>query len=226
MLKPIALIPARAGSKRVPRKNFLEVDGKLMLERTIELVQQSGIFQKILVSSDDEQAEEIAKKNQIEYRFRRPGLASDASSVDQVCLDVIENDKSIELLCCIYATAILLKPNTIKESYELLVSDAIESLMGASKYNFSPVEAFEVLQDGRIKPLLPDWRGKKSQTFPQTCVSNGTFYWATARHLREHGSLISTETKPFYVPSNQVCDVNTPEDLVELLTIMNRKNEK
>lgn len=218
--KTVAIIPARGGSKRVPGKNTIQVNGRSMLERCVINIQLSSIFDEIIVSSDNHVTLEEANRLGVTGVKRNTELSSDKARVDQVCLDLALNSKKIERICCIYPTAILLQPSTILKSFEFFRDKNLTSVMGASKYNFNPVEAFLISDENTIHPMLPEWRGKKSQEFPSTCVSNGTLYWSTAKHLIQHNSLISNETQPFFIPDSEVCDVNTVEDLEKLNQIV------
>jgi CMP-N-acetylneuraminic acid synthetase len=216
MLRTVAIIPARGGSKRVPGKNTIVVNGRSMLERCIDNIKAAQIFDEIIVSSDDEFTLNEANRLGVTGLQRISELSSDAARVDEVCLQVVSNSIGIGAICCVYPTAILLRPQTIINSSDMFGDRRLQSLIGVSRYNFNPVEAFSISRDNTLVPLLPDWRGKKSQEFPSTCVSNGTLYWSSVRHLTQYESLISHETQPFFVPENEVCDVNTFEDLDKL----------
>ena len=216
MLRTVAIIPARGGSKRVPGKNTIVVNGRSMLERCIDNVKAAEIFDEIIVSSDDEFTLSEANRLGATGLLRIPELSSDSARVDQVCLQLVSNSIGIGDICCVYPTAILLRPQTIIDSFDMFRNGGLQSLIGVSRYNFNPVEAFLISKDNTLIPMIPDWRGKKSQEFPSTCVSNGTIYWSSVDHLRQFESLISKETQPFFVPENEVCDVNTFEDLDKL----------
>jgi CMP-N-acetylneuraminic acid synthetase len=189
------------------------VNGRSMLERCISNIERTKIFDEIIVSSDDEFTLNEANRLGVTGLLRVPELASDIAGVDQVCLQLIPTLSDIGDFCCIYPTAILLTPETIIDSFIQFSERGSPSLMGASKYNYNPVEAFLISKDNTLDPMLPEWRGRKSQEFPLTCVSNGTLYWSSVEHLMEYSSLISPKTQPFFVPDHEVCDVNTVEDL-------------
>lgn len=140
-MKPVAIIPARGGSKRLPRKNVLPLGGKPLLGRVIDCCQASKLFSKIIVSTEDDEIAEIAKAADAFVYNRSHSLAEDRSTVAEVCEDVLLNG-NYDLFCCVYATAALLKPGTLRSSFELFeTSRNANVVMGVSSYNYSPAQA-------------------------------------------------------------------------------------
>lgn len=220
----IAIIPARGGSKRLPRKNILPLDGKPLLQIVIENLHRTNVFDQIIVSTEDEEIANIAKENYA-YIVNRPiALAQDKSSVVDVCIDIL-GQVTCDTFCCIYATAALLKPDTIQATYKEFKHDLeCQVLMGVSHYNYSPIQALKIDSNGFAKPLLPEYEKLQSQLYPQTRVSNGTFYWARKKSFLEEKTFYAEKLKTHDVPNNQVCDVDTIDDYIRLQTLYNQQS--
>jgi pseudaminic acid cytidylyltransferase len=219
----VCIIPARGGSKRLPRKNFIAVDGLSILGRTIDVAQQANIFSKIIVSTEDDEGLEIAKRHGA-IPYRRPlSLASDEAPVVAVCADVLNTFGITDVdFCCIYATASLIKPETIQASAIAFYSDTqAAALMGVSDFNFPPVQSLKIDENGWASMLMPEFKAVPSQHHPRTCVSNGTFYWARASIFLQELTFYSKRLKVFLVEEEEVCDLNFPKDLVDYIRKLN-----
>ena len=214
-MKPIAIIPARGGSKRLPRKNILPLNGKPMLAYIIIAAIKSKVFEKVIVSTEDREISTIALKYGAEVFLRDASLAKDSSTVVEVCLDVIKQFK-IDNFCCLYATSALLSSEVIRASYQKFISESPSVLMGVSCYNYSPVQALKIDKYNNAALLLKDFEKIQSQLYPKLRVSNGTFCWAKKKSFMIEETFYSCGLKVFLVPENQVSDINTIEDYVIL----------
>lgn len=212
----LAIIPARGGSKRLPRKNILTLGGVPLLERVVKTVIDSGIFDRVVVSTEDLEIAEIAIKAGAEVHTRPAEYAQDRSTVVDVCLDVL-GAYAPRNFCCIYATSALLKPFTLKDSFrQFMADDRANVLMGVSEYNHSPVQALNLDEHGFAKMLFPEFKGVQSQLYPKIRVSNGTFYWGHTKTFIHEKTFYSDFLKIYDVPKAEVCDLDTPEDLQRL----------
>jgi len=217
MEKVIAIIPARGGSKRLPRKNVLPLDGVPLLARVIRTAKDSGIFDDIVVSSEDAEILELARNEGAIAHVRPPELAMDRSTVVDTCINVLETYR-VNTFCCIYATAALISKETLESSSKIFYSDdSISVLMGVSEYNHHPVQALTVDDDGNAKLLFPDFQGLQSQFYPVARVSNGTFYWARSDTFLRERTFYSDSLRLFDVPSNEAFDIDTPDDFKKLV---------
>tara|TARA_Y100000389_G_C17466100_1_gene525694 strand:+ start:1778 stop:2461 length:684 start_codon:yes stop_codon:yes gene_type:complete len=215
--KSIAIIPARGGSKRLPRKNILPLNGIPLLTRVIRVAKKSSIFDEIIVSTEDEEISNIAKKEDITIHNRSTKLASDYASVTDACIEVLSK-RQPDVFCCIYATAALISIKTLRQSSKKFLSDKSSNvLMGVSKYNFHPVQALSLSKNGIAKMLFPNFEKIKSQKFPTTRVSNGTFYWARLKNFSKEKTFYSKKLRLFDVPENETCDINTLADYKALI---------
>ncbi|QWE22935.1 acylneuraminate cytidylyltransferase family protein [Polynucleobacter sp. AP-Jannik-300A-C4] len=211
-MKLVAIIPARGGSKRLPRKNILDLNGYPLISYPIKAAIESQIFESVIVSTEDSEIAEISKKFGAEV-FNRPiEFAQDTSTVAQVCLSVIDQI-DVENFCCIYATAALLTPKTIVDSYQMYANDeSTNYLMGVSGYNYSPVQALRMDKEGELSYLMPEYVGIQSQYYPKLVVSNGTFVWAYAQQFKVDKLFYSPRLKGYVVPEGEVCDLDSLED--------------
>jgi pseudaminic acid cytidylyltransferase len=211
-----ALIPARGGSKRLPRKNILPVAGRPILGHSIELARKSQLFETVFVSTEDREIATIAQSEGARVINRPPELAKDHSTVVEVCLHTLESFPHISVLCCIYATAFLLHPETLVESYTLLNDPPpADFVMGVSEFVYPPMQALKIQENGFLKYMWPEWQNIQSQFYPILKVSNGTFYWARRESLIKERTFYGMRLRGFHVPDSQVSDINTSEDLKE-----------
>ena len=223
----VALIPARGGSKRLLRKNMLELGGVPMLVHPILTARASGLFEHIYVSTEDAEIAEVAKQHGAEVIERPVGIAEDRSTVSQVCLHALETYLDIDVMCCIYATAVLLTPETLTASHALLSGESeADFVMGVSEYEHPPVQALKADGNGYLSYMWPEWRGIQSQFHPHLVVSNGTFYWARRQALLDEKTFYGCRLRGFVVPSEQVSDIDTQEDLFKVLSRLNDKQRK
>lgn len=212
----IAIIPARGGSKRLPKKNSLSLGGKPLLVWVVEACLASGCFGKVIVSSEDEDMLNFARDAGAIAYVRPEELAQDRATVVEVCLDVLEHFEC-ETFCCVYATSALLSPDTLQQAVLALADDKNTNvLMGVSEYNYSPVQAIVIGAEDFAEMLLPGYMKIQSQFHPKTRVSNGTFCLARKESFLIEKTFYSERLKVYDVPEVEVCDLDTPQDLQKL----------
>lgn len=216
-MERIAIIPARGGSKRLPRKNILPVLGVPMIQYPIQTARRSGLFDEIFVSTEDAEIAEIASSAGAKVIDRPNELAGDRATVVQVCMHLLDTLKSAdeepECFCCIYPTAILINSNDLVQAYRLLhEAPAADGVMGVSRFNLQPVQAL-VQKDGFLASMWPEFHGLQSQFQPDLVASNGTFYWTETGALREAESFYMHRLKGFLIPWYRAVDIDTQEDL-------------
>ena len=216
--RPTAIIPARGNSKRLARKNILPWRGIPLIAHTIKNALSSDIFSEVIVSSEDDEILNCAENYGAKTVTRKNSLSQDTSTVVEVCIDVIDTCKQIDSFCCIYATAVKLKPKTIENSFfEFSHPQKSDFLMGVSLYNYPPQQALVESDTGKLQLLNPSFKGIQSQQFKNCYVSNGTFYWAKAKSFLEEKSFYGSGLRPFLVPEEQVSDINTEDDYQSLI---------
>lgn len=219
-MNPICIIPARGGSKRIPRKNVVDVHGRPLIAHTIATAIASGAFDGIYVSTEDAEIAAVAKASGAVPVTRSGELANDVAGVDAVCLDTLhrlEAERPLpELFCCLYATAALLTADDIRASRDMLEADPdAATLMGVSGYPLHPYKAL-ASSNGYVRPLFPDMVMRNTQDFPEVSASNGTIYWARIDAYRHSRSFYSDACLAYVVPPERAIDVDTPDDLERL----------
>ena len=217
---PICIIPARAGSKRLPAKNILPFKEKPLLHHVIETALATKVFEEVIVSSESDEFLEVAIIAGAKPFKRKQKLATDTATVVDVCADVLQSVSCTEF-CCLYATSVLLKPQTLKASCNMFLQNKTtmgsDVLMGVSEYNYNPVQALEITSNGFARLFVENYRGMQSQTYPEFRVSNGSFYWADKDSFLKNRSFYSPYLTTFDVPVNEVCDIDTHADYEALL---------
>ncbi len=213
----VAIIPARGGSKRLPRKNILPVLGKPALFYPVQAAFKTGLFDRVIVSTEDDQIKQVAEESGAKVMERPRELAGDRTSVVRVCQDVLEqlNGQGIHptCFCCIYATALFITPKDLQDSFLLLekFSDA-QIVMGVSTFNLHPVQALETLDNGCLAPKWPDYNRLQSQFHPKLVASNGTFYWADTQAFLKNKTFYPDKLKGYEIPWIRAIDLDTAED--------------
>lgn len=218
MMKRVAIIPARGGSKRLPRKNILPVFGRPMLSYPIKTAIESGMFDDVIVSTEDHQIKSVALEYGARAQDRPEELAQDRSTVVQVCTDVLKNLKAEgplpEWFCCIYATALFLTPEDLNASFKLQdgLAPFPDVIMGVSRYNLQVPQALEKDDNDFLTFKWSKNAEKQSQFHPDFVASNGTFYWARTSAFLENPTFYADRLKGYEIPWIRAIDVDTPED--------------
>ena len=157
----IAIIPARGGSKRIPKKNIKNFLGKPIISYSVELAIKSNLFDKVIVSTDCDEIAEIAKSYGAEVPFKRPqAISDDFSTLNEVlkhAIDLIENDGFFyEYVCCIYATAPFIEIDDVRRGFELINTKKWESVIAATNFSYPIFRSFEKDKKGGLKMIFPD----------------------------------------------------------------------
>ena len=160
-MRAIAIIPARGGSKRIPQKNIKNFCGKPIIAYSIEAAQKSQLFDKIIVSTDDEQIAEVARNYGAEAPFMRPReLADDFTGSNAVVKHAIQwfkdRNVSIQYACCIYATATFIQTKYLKQSFDKLISTGKDQVFSVTTFAFPIQRALKVNQKGQVEPFSPE----------------------------------------------------------------------
>ena len=215
----LAIIPARGGSKRIPRKNIRTFRGKPMIAWSIEAAINSGCFDAIIVSTDDEEIAKIANKWGAETPFMRPDdLADDYASTLAVLRHAVEayqklSDLKIQSACCIYATAPFVTPNDLKKGAQLLDSDSeLDFAFSITTFPFPIQRALTLKEDGRVKMVEAKYEQFRSQDLEECYHDAGQFYWFRPSSLKKHDGVFTVNSAPVILPRERVQDIDTPED--------------
>lgn len=228
----IAIIPARGGSKRIPRKNIREFCGKPLITYSIEAAKASGLFDHVIVSTDDEEIREIANAWDAETPFVRPAeLANDHATTVPVIKQAVEwvqqHMGNVDNVCCIYATAPFIQASALREAHELLVRNAVSGyVFTATTFPFPIQRAFKVKPDGLVEMFEPQNYMTRSQDLEEAYQDAGQFYWGSAEAYLSEKIFFSTDSMAYVLPRYLVQDIDTPEDWrrAELMYEVLKKN--
>lgn len=181
-MRNIAIIPARGGSKRIPRKNIKDFLGKPIIAYSIEAAIQSNLFEEIMVSTDDEEIAEVAERFGAKVPFMRSAeTANDFASTNDVLEEVIANYEKqnivFENMCCIYATAPLIQSNKIIEAYHRLVSSEFSMVYPVVPFSYPIWRCLDMDENGALKRHWSEFENSRSQDLPVEYHDTGTFYW-------------------------------------------------
>ena len=213
----VAIIPARGGSKRIPRKNIKPFCGQPMLAYPIKAAIESGCFNKVLVSTDDEEIAEIAKFYGAEVPKLRPAQLSDdqtgTSAVVRYELEqLIQQGNSISYCCCIYATTPLLTAPYLRQAWhQLQHNESLNYVFSAARFSFPIQRALVQCQNG-VAPFDPTSIGKRSQDLTPTFHDAGQFYFGRTDAWLNHQAIFADNSKMLVLPDHLVQDIDTPED--------------
>lgn len=215
----VAIIPARGGSQRIPRKNILELEGKPIIAYSIATAKESGLFDRIIVSTDDKEIAQVAREYGAETPFIRPASLADhytgTTDVFQHAVTWLEdNGENIDRACLIYATCPLLKSQFLIEGFHKL-SQAKFSF-SATSFAFPVQRALKITLTGKVTPMYPEHIKSRSQDLEEAIHDAGQFYWARAKDLKDSPVFFGPESKPVMLPRHLVQDLDTPEDLAVL----------
>ena len=215
-MKNIAIITARGGSKRIPRKNIKEFCGKPILAYSIEAAVASGIFDTVMVSTDDEEIAEIAKKYGAQVPFyRSEKTANDYATTNDVLQEVLaeyeKRGEQFDAICCIYPTAPFVTGEKLKQAMELLTEQNADSVMPVVRFDFPPQRCV-VLDNGFLKFKWEEYRNARSQDLEPFYHDVGQFYCLKADSYMEQRNLVMEKTVPFILPESEVQDIDTEED--------------
>lgn len=218
----VAIIPARGGSQRIPRKNIKNFAGKPIIAWSIEEASRSQLFDRIIVSTDDQEIADIAKQYGAEIPFMRPAEISDQFTgtnevVKHAILWLQDNGTPIEYACCIYATAPFVQARYLKQGHDSLVERKQEErdlsyAFSVTSFPFPIERAIRINGQERVEAIWPDNRSKRSQDLEEAYHDAGQFYWGTAEAFIHNRPLFSPISIPVVLPRYLVQDIDSMED--------------
>lgn len=213
----IAIIPARCGSKRIPRKNIKDFLGKPIIAYSIEAALESNLFDEVIVSTDDQEIADIAISFGATIPFMRPKEYSDdftgTSSVIKHAIGWLqESGKKIDYVCCIYATAPFVQPKYLREGYDRLIESKKSFAFSVTTFSFPIQRALRINEQGEIEAINPEHINTRSQDLEEGYHDAGQFYWGKADAFLDDIVLFSEESIPIMLPRYLVQDIDTFED--------------
>ncbi len=211
----IAVIPARGGSKRIPRKNIKHFYGKPLIAYSIEAAIKTKLFDKVIVSTDDEEIASIAKSYGAEILKRPKELADDFTTTIPVIAHAIKSTykdvNEIEAVCCIYATAPFVQAEYLKKAYEKLLTYKSNYCFSATSFAF-PIQRAIKLKNDSIEMFYPEHFNTRSQDLEEAYHDAGQFYWGIPEAWCEEEAIFSDNSSVVILPRYLVQDIDTLED--------------
>jgi len=217
-MSAIAIIPARGGSQRIPRKNIKSFSGLPMIAWSIRAALGSGLFERVVVSTDDAEIAEVARAHGAEVPFVRPPALSDAytgtSAVIRHAIQTLsEQGNTFELACCLYATAPLIQQRYLRQGWQALTAAPEKSFaFSVCSFGFPVQRALGLDESGALTPLQPQYRDTRSQDLPAAYQDAAQFYWGRTAAWLRGDVMFSSQSLPVILPQHLVQDIDTEED--------------
>jgi len=213
----VAVIPARGGSKRIPRKNIRPFAGKPIIAYSIAAARDCGLFDRIMVSTDDEEIASVARGCGAEAPFVRPkDLADDHTGTDAVVRHAIgwlaAEGAAVDYACCIYATAPFLQVRYLREGYDKLLASGRNYAFSITSFSFPVQWALRIAKAGTVEALHPEQILMRSQDVEGFFHDAGQFYWGRAQAYLDGVAPHFSAAVPIILPRHLVQDIDTPED--------------
>ncbi len=213
----ICVIPARGGSKRIPRKNIKEFVGKPIIAYSIEAALESNCFDRVIVSTDDDEIANVAKKYGAQVPFIRPDELSDDYSgvipVIQHAIEWLNNEGQSPIdVCCLYATAPFVQAKAIQQAYVQMKEVQADYCFTVTSFAFPIQKAIRLTQDDRVDMFYPEFFETRSQDLVEAYHDAGQFYWGKAKAFKQQKLIFSRDSIPYILPRHLVQDIDTQED--------------
>lgn len=215
-MSAIAIITARGGSKRIPKKNIKDFCGKPIIAYSIEAALKSEKFDEVMVSTDSEEIAKIAGSYGAKVPFLRSEATSDdyattADVIDEVISEYEKRNMFFDTFCCIYPTAPFVTAKKIAEAVEMLNNSDADSVVSVTKFSFPPQRAF-VIREGKVCLQFPENKLKRSQDLEPIYHDCGQFYVCRTDKFREWHFLVTDNTLPYIISQEEVQDIDDISD--------------
>ena len=213
----IAIIPARGGSKRIPKKNIKDFLGKPIIAYSIEAAISTNLFDKVIVSTDSDEIAEVAINYGAEAPFLRPKeLADDFTGNHKVmrhAINWLENTTGkINYTCCIYPAAPLIEKNDLLKGFELIKTGKWDSVMAATSFSYPIFRSFKKLSNNGLKMIFPEHYNSRSQDLPKIFHDAGLFDWVKPDVWKKEPQGYNEKNSIIEIPNYRVQDIDTFED--------------
>lgn len=215
-MKSIAIITARGGSKRIPKKNIKDFCGKPIIAYSIETALKSELFDEVMVSTDSEEIADIARKYGANIPFMRSlETSNDHAVTADVLAEVLSGYKSIgktfDTILCLYPTAPFVTADRLKDAFSRFSMTKPNSLMSVVRFDFPPQRAV-IMRDGKVEFQYPEYALTRSQDLEPLYHDCGQFYILDADSFSKYHALVMPDTIPYIVPGEEVQDIDNESD--------------
>lgn len=224
----LGLIPAKGGSTRLARKNVAPLGGRPLIAWAAEAARESGVFDRLVLSSEDEAVIEAGRGIGLDAPFVRPAaLARDPAGVVDVALHALDaleaGGERYETLAILLPTCPFRTAADIREAFALFRSRDEKSLMSVSEFDHTPFAALAVGEDAVISPHFPEYFGRKSQEMPRAYRPNGAIHILDVARFREARSYVAPPVLAYVMPRARSVDIDTAEDLLLAEALLARR---
>ena len=230
-MRIICVIPARGGSKRIPRKNIKSFLGKPIIAYSIQAALDAGIFDEVMVSTDDEEIAEIAKQYGAKVPFYRSAETSNDFAITVDVLNEVLNEykkrgETFDYICCIYPTALFITPEKLRDSFKYMMENGYDSAFPIVQYSYPIQRGLKINDNNRVNMIWPQYIKSRSQELEPTYHDAGQFYFRSVKKLEETNAMKGDNTYGIITSELEVQDLDTMTDweLAELK--YKRLNEK
>jgi N-acylneuraminate cytidylyltransferase len=212
----VAIIPARGGSKRIPRKNIRKFLGRPIIGYSINAALKAGVFDKVMVSTEDSQIAKVAVSLKAQVPFMRSAKTADdhamlADVIEEVLLEYRKRGDVFEYFCCILATAPFIRAERLSEAMRLLKDSGADSVVPVVRYSY-PIQRALKIENGRLKMIQPENYNKRSNDLAPSYHDCGQFYCMKADALLKQKRLFAEYTVPVEIPESETQDIDNDED--------------
>jgi pseudaminic acid cytidylyltransferase len=215
----LCVIPARGGSKRIPRKNLRVFAGRPIISHSSAAARACGCFAHVIVSTDDAEIAEVARTEGATVPFSRPPeLADDHAGTIPVIAHALawmrDHHGDFDAVCCLYPTAPFVDPSDLREGLRLLQEADWSYVFTAGAYAAPIFRAFQQAPSGGVEMYFPDRFATRSQDLPQALHDAGQFYWGRPRAWLSGEPFFTLRSRPLLLPRWRIQDIDTPEDWI------------
>lgn len=215
-MSKVAIITARGGSKRIPRKNIKEFCGRPIIAYSIKAALESDLFDEVMVSTDDEEIADVSRAYGASVPFMRSASASDdyATTTDallEVLCEYARRGRVFDTLCCLYPAAPFVNPDELCAAMRMIDMGAT-SVIPVISFDFPPLRGFRFDENGRLQYAFPEYALSRSQDLPDMVHDCGRFYFATVEAFEKSQGFVTERTKAIYIESKLVQDIDVLED--------------
>jgi pseudaminic acid cytidylyltransferase len=213
----VAIIPARGGSKRLPRKNIIDFLGRPIIAYTIDAELESGCFEHVVVSTDDSEIAKVSESCGVLVHQRPPRLATDVVGLVDVCLDFLDREAGVgrawAIMACLYATAPLRTASDIRNTVALIEGGKCGFAMAVTSYDRYPHQALKLGTDASLTPMWPDLVARRGSDLPPLRAGNGSTYVVDVAEFRRFRTFYGPNLRGYDMPRERSIDIDTPADL-------------
>ena len=223
----IAVIPARGGSRRIPGKNMIEFGAKPALAHVIGIALESGVFDGVVVSTDDTLIAECARSEGAQVIERPVELSDDYTPIQPVIIHAVDSEPQAEIVCLVLSTAILLAPERLRRAHEMLLEDpSLDFVIGVRQFESPPQRGLLLNKDGFVSMRSPEMFDKRSQDLTPLFYDAGQFAFGRREAWVSGKPSFTSRTRAIELPRWEAVDIDEPEDLVFAKLLFKSQNSQ